>query len=137
MGLLARLRHRPADPPVVRADDAGLVVVASSFDPAVADSAVIASAASGGRLDPDLPVLLRHHLQGLDSQQEALAAQLDPSYAVEASGDRLLVQRSQPLGALGVAQERARMAGLAQRLGGEALGWDALQAPLEPILTRR
>ena len=133
MGLLSRFR-RPPPVPEVRADDPGLVVVASSFDPAVADSAVVAQSLADGRVDPDRPVLLRHHLHGLEPQREALAGLLDPSYALvvgEVVGEgRLLVQRSQPLTALGVAQERTRMAGLAQRLGGEALGWDALQAPL-------
>lgn len=129
MGLLSRLRRPPvaAD---VRADDPGLVVVASSFDPAVADSAVVAQSLADGRVDPDRPVLLRHHLDGLEPQREALAGLLDPSYALVVGEGRLLVQRSQPLTALGVAQERTRMAGLAQRLGGDALGWDALQAPL-------
>lgn len=129
MGLLSRFR-RP--PPVleVRDDDPGLVVVASSFDPAVADSAVVAQSLADGRADPDRPVLLRHHLHGLEPQREALAALLDPSYALVVGEGRLLVQRSQQLTALGVAQERTRMAGLAQRLGGDALGWDALQASL-------
>ncbi|WP_373290006.1 hypothetical protein [Longimycelium tulufanense] len=42
---------------------------------------------------------------------------------------RLVATRVQMLDALHCAQERSRMAGLAQRLGGEALGWDALQTP--------
>lgn len=129
MGLLSRFRR----PPVVlevRGDEPGLVVVASSFDPAVADSAVVAQSRADGRVDADRPVLLRHHLHGLEPRREALAELLDPSYALVGGEGRLLVQRSQPLTALRVAQERTRMAGLAQRLGGEALGWDALQAPL-------
>ncbi|MDP3713648.1 MAG: hypothetical protein Q8R60_14330 [Mycobacteriales bacterium] len=129
MGLLSRFR-RPAVVADVRADDPGLVVVASSFDPAAADSAVVAASLADGRADPDRPVLLRHHLSGLEPRREALAELLDPSYALVGGEGRLLVQRSQSLTALGVAQERTRMAGLAQRLGGDALGWDALQAPL-------
>lgn len=129
MGLLQRLR-RTAAPVEVRDGDPGLLVVVGSFDPALADSAVVAEALADGRADPDRPVLLRHHLSGLEGRHAELGALLDPSYALVDARDRLLVQRSQPLSALGVAQERTRMAGLAQRLGGEALGWDALQAPL-------
>lgn len=110
----------------MRADDPGLVVVAGSFDPARADSEAVAL----GSADPDRPVLLRHHLTGLAGQVGALTAELDPSYAVRVEGEVVLVVRSQLLAALGVAQERTRMAGLAQRLGGEAVGWDALQRPL-------
>ena len=52
--------------------------------------------------------------------------------AVERGGDvpdaRLLgLQRVQVLDALHCSQERSRMAGLAQRRGGVALGWEALQ----------
>ncbi|SHF45271.1 hypothetical protein [Streptoalloteichus hindustanus] len=42
---------------------------------------------------------------------------------------RLVAVRVQKLDALHCAQERSRMASLAQRLGGDALGWDALQLP--------
>ncbi|MFB9433405.1 hypothetical protein [Streptoalloteichus tenebrarius] len=48
-----------------------------------------------------------------------------------AAGDlvRLVAVRVQKLDALHCAQERSRMASLAQRLGGDASGWDALQLP--------
>lgn len=39
----------------------------------------------------------------------------------------LILQRVQVLDALHCAQERSRMAGLAQRHGGRTVGWDALQ----------
>ncbi|MBB5918013.1 hypothetical protein BJY24_006925 [Nocardia transvalensis] len=39
----------------------------------------------------------------------------------------LILQRVQVLDALHCSQERSRMAGLAQRHDGAALGWDALQ----------
>ena len=44
-------------------------------------------------------------------------------------GERLALQRVQLLDALHCSQERSRMAGLAQRRGGAALGWEALQPP--------
>ena len=42
-------------------------------------------------------------------------------------GQMVVLQRVQVLDALHCSQERSRMAGLAQRRGGLALGWDALQ----------
>jgi hypothetical protein len=52
--------------------------------------------------------------------------------AAEVPDARVLVlQRVQVLDALHCSQERSRMAGLAQRRGGVALGWEALQ-PLPP-----
>ena len=98
-------------------------------DPAVADSAVLAG------VDDDLtqPLLVRHHLVGLPDeaaveQARSLLGQdgysltvLDgPPYAVRA-------WRTQVLTALSASQERSRMAGLAQRLGGDVAGWDALR----------
>ncbi len=41
----------------------------------------------------------------------------------------VLLERVQLLDALHCSQERSRMAGLAQRLGGTALGWEGLQPP--------
>ena len=43
---------------------------------------------------------------------------------------RVVFERVQVLDALHCSQERSRMAGLAQRLGGSVAGWDALQPPI-------
>jgi hypothetical protein len=79
--------------------------------------------------------VLRHHLL-LPAERIAEAARIlaQDGYVlrdVREEGTRVLVHvsRVQLLDALHCAQERSRMAGLAQRLGGDALGWDALQAP--------
>lgn len=127
MGLLSRFRRTPP-PPVAYLDDGSLELLVTAADPAVADSAVLAT------VDHDLtqPLLVRHHLVGLPDdaaveRARALLAQdgytltvLDgPPYAVRA-------WRTQVLTAMSASQERSRMAGLAQRLGGDVDGWDAL-----------
>jgi hypothetical protein len=78
---------------------------------------------------------LRHHLQ-LPRERFADAAGIlaqdgwELREVREESGGVLAqALRVQRLDALHCAQERARMAGLAQRLGGDSLGWDALQPP--------
>lgn len=137
MGLLSRFR-RKAPPPVAYADDGTLELLVTASDPAVADSTVLAG------VDADLsqPLLVRHHLVGLPDdaaveQARALLAQdgyaltvLDgPPYAVRA-------WRTQVLTAMSAAQERSRMAGLAQRLGGDVAGWDALRPAAAPETSR-
>jgi hypothetical protein len=52
--------------------------------------------------------------------------------AGDASLTALVLQRTQVLDAMHCAQEKSRMVSLAQRLGGTALGWDALQPPVSP-----
>ena len=130
MGLLDRFRrHRPAPLPSY-ADDGSLTLLVEAPDAARADSAVLAEAADRG-VDVEAPMLVRHHLVGLPDraaveQAEKLLAQdgyrltvLDgPPYAVRA-------WRTQVLTPLSASQERSRMAGLAQRLGGDVAGWDA------------
>ncbi|HEY8373391.1 MAG TPA: hypothetical protein VIL00_11660 [Pseudonocardiaceae bacterium] len=131
--------------PVLDPDMPGLVVIAEAFDPAEADSAVLARATAWR---PDLPAVLRHHLllppDTVERAREMLAAdgwQLRPGpqetteenghlsglISATASGVWVTAVRVQHLDALHCAQERSRMASLAQRLGGDALGWDALQ----------
>lgn len=71
--------------------------------------------------------MLRHHLDLPPDQVERareLLAQDGWELRFEGRWHALRVQR---LDALHCAQERARMAGLAQRLGGDWIGWDALQ----------
>lgn len=133
MSFLARvrelLRRRPARPELTP-DTPGLIVVASAFDPVEADSAALQRASQWA---PDHPAVLRHHLR-LPIEQVAEAsrilAQDDWEMRTVADSEGTTTAhalRVHRLDALHCAQERARMAGLAQRLGGESLGWDALQ----------
>ncbi len=131
MGLLDRFRRTKAAPLPSYADDGSLVLLVAAPDAARADSAVVAEAVERG-VDLSAPLLLRHHLVGLpDRAAVDRAAELlgqdgytltvldGPPYAVRA-------WRTQLLTGLAAAQERSRMAGLAQRLGGDVAGWDAL-----------
>jgi hypothetical protein len=123
-----------------------LVVVASSFDDAEAASATLARAeATWPRWDPAAQALLRHHLV-LPAEQvaDAVAVAGQDGYAATEAGPPpdvppdvpsqevpdgrvVVLARVQVLDALHCSQERSRMAGLAQRREGVALGWDALQ----------
>jgi hypothetical protein len=132
MGLLDRLLDlvKKRETPGLTLETPGLVVVAEAFDPVVADSAVLAGSPAWVST---APAVLRHHLllppdrlaeaasilaqDGYDLREQSLSGELARVHAV----------RVQVLDALHCAQERSRMAGLAQRLGGDALGWDALQ----------
>ncbi|UYP17495.1 ribonuclease E inhibitor RraB [Rhodococcus sp. Z13] len=144
-GLGARLRAlfgRRSEPLDAARDD--LVVVVSSFDDAEACSTALERGSGAEpRWDPEGETVLRHHLslpaEGVDRAAE-LAAQdgytvavtdrLPEEVAAAAEGRAALtLQRVQVLDALHCAQEKSRMASLAQRLGGTALGWDALQPP--------
>ena len=133
MGLLSFFRRRKEAPLPEYADDGTLELLVVAADPAAADSTVLAA------VDHDLtqPLLVRHHLVGLpdaaavERARELLAQDgyaltvLDgPPYAVRA-------WRTQVLTALSASQERSRMAGLAQRLGGDVAGWDALRPPVD------
>ena len=134
MGLRSWWRARRApDVVVLDPDDPSLVVVVRAYDAARADSAVLAEAAERG-IAVDAPVLLRHHLVGLpDDAAVARAAELlaQDGYALsaptpDARGLSVYATRTQVVTALSASQERSRMAGLAQRLGGDVGGWDAL-----------
>jgi hypothetical protein len=109
-------------------------VVGGSRDPARADSEVVAELVAAGVV-LDEPLLVRHHLLLPDEPavEEARALLADEGYAVTAEpGDaawRVRASRTQLLTGLSVAQERSRMAGLAQRLGGDVDGWDACAPP--------
>ncbi|WP_285487071.1 hypothetical protein [Amycolatopsis taiwanensis] len=131
---LFRLFRRPVEEELT-IDAPDLAVVAEAFDPAEADSAVLCRS---HRWNPARAAVLRHHLslpaEGIDTAARILAQdgyQLRMAPDQRESGEltRVHAVRVQVLDALGCAQERARMAGLAQRLGGDALGWDALQPP--------
>jgi len=132
VGLLDRLRRRRRLAPVPSyADDGTLALILTADDPARADSAVLAAAAASG-VDLTRPLLVRHHLVGLpdegavDRARELLGQDgyvltvlAGPPYAVRA-------WRTQVVTVLSAAQERSRMAGLAQRLGGDVAGYDVL-----------
>ena len=133
MGLLDRLRRRgPAPVVALDPEDPDLVLLVAAPDPARADSAVLAEAAGRG-VDLERPLLVRHHLVGLPVEA-ALGRALE---LLAQDGYRLLpaphgrplavyASRTQVLPAMSASQERSRMAGLAQRLGGDVVGWEAL-----------
>jgi hypothetical protein len=96
-------------------------VLVSAFDPARADSDVLR--------DVDLPgpVLVRHHLVlPAAAVEEAAALLAQDGYRLTVDGADVRAWRTQVLTPLSASQERSRMAGLAQRLGGDVRGWDAL-----------
>ena len=130
MGMLGWLRELLGGDrePELLTGSPGLVVVVEAFDPAEADSAALARSP---HWRPDRPAVLRHHLVLPPDQVERAASLLaqDGYELVPVDGEpgRLHAVRVQVLDALHCAQERSRMAGLAQRLGGDAPGWDALQ----------
>jgi hypothetical protein len=123
--------RREAPPVVLDPADPSLVVVVEAFEAARADSAVLAEAAERG-VDLAQPLLVRHHLVGLpgaDAVAEAARLLGADGYAVhDAPGvpGTVHASRTQVLTALSASQERSRMAGLAQRLGGDVAGWDAM-----------
>lgn len=124
---LLRRRRRKAEPVRLDPADPALVLLAESRDPARADSEVLAG------LDLDRPVLVRHCLVGLagDALERARELLAEEGYdVVPGDAGEVLAVRTQLLTALSVSQERSRMAGLAQRLGGDVRGWDALHRPV-------
>ena len=122
-----------------------LVVVVSSFDDAEACStALTRGAESEPYWTESDEAVLRHHLtlppDAVDRAVELAAqdgytvsgAPREAPVAGDASLTALVLQRTQVLDAMHCAQEKSRMVSLAQRLGGTALGWDALQPPVSP-----
>lgn len=123
---------------------AGLVVVVEGYDDVESCSSALerGAAADPGWIEGHQALLRHPMVVPADAVEEILgvAAQegyvgVDPEPAPPAAavgacgpGEVLLVlARSQLLDALHCSQERSRMAGLAQRHGGRAVGWDALQ----------
>ena len=123
-------RRRASSPPLEYDDDGTLEVLLASRDPARADSEVLAE---GAARDVDLsqPLLVRHRVLLPDgaalAQAQELLAQDGYRTTVVDDGPPLtvLAWRTQVLTAMSASQERSRMAGLAQRLGGDVDGWDA------------
>ncbi len=127
-------RDTPAPLDPARAD---LVVVAAGFDDAESCSAVLTRAEG---LTEDAPAVLRHHLRIPAAQVQRvceIAAQdgyapAPPTAAAPGELEALILQRVQLVDALHCAQEKSRMAGLAQRHDGIADGWDVLQPAIAP-----
>ena len=125
-------------------DRPDLVVVASSFDDVEACSTALdRAAAEDPRWDADAEAVLRHHLRlPASSVADAVSIAAQDGYrpqhpdgqaspAEDGATVELVLQRVQVLDALHCSQERSRMAGLAQRLGGSVDGWDATQPARE------
>ncbi len=125
MRLFARKRAAPAL--MAYRDGEDLVVLVSAPDAARADSEVLAE--SG--LDLTRPLLVRHHLLLPDTVAVVRAGELlaQDGYQLTVVEQDAVVHvrawRTQVLTAMSASQERSRMAGLAQRLGGDVAGWDA------------
>ncbi len=135
VGLWERVRgvFGAGAPPALDPAREDLVVVVRGFDEVQACSAALA-AASGWA--PESPAVLRHHLALTGVEKAAAVAEAvdiaaqdgyRPDTRPVAAGTDLVLVRVQVLDALHLSQERSRMVGLAQRLGGHVLGWDALQ----------
>ena len=93
----------------------------TAFDAARGDSAVLRG------VDVSQPVLVRHHLVlPADAVEPARAVLAQDGYRLTVEGTDVRAWRTQLLTVLSASQERSRMAGLAQRLGGDVRGWDAL-----------
>ncbi len=122
-------RRRDLPPLLEYEDDGTLPVRVRAQDPAVADSAVLAG------VDVSAPLLVRHFLVlPAESVEQARVLLAQDGYRLTAVDPGPPVQirawRTQLLTPMSASQERSRMAGLAQRLGGDVDGWDASGPPL-------
>ncbi|HET8994180.1 hypothetical protein [Rhodococcus sp. SJ-2] len=141
-GVLGRIRRLlarrvPERLDITRPD---LAVVVESFDDSEACSTALDRGAQDApRWAESDDAVLRHHLElPATAVEEALALAGQDGYVAAAPPSAvpfedgvtrvsLILQRVQLLDAMHCAQEKSRMASLAQRLGGDARGWDALQ----------
>jgi hypothetical protein len=141
VGLLDRLlRRTPPAPLDLDPLDPSLRVVVRAPDPARADSAVLAEAAEAGA-DVEAPMLVRHLLVGLpddEAVETARALLAQDGYRVVPGPDGAAPRavwacRTEVVTGISAGRERSRMAGLAQRLGGDVGGWEGLRpAPEGP-----
>ncbi|RZS87493.1 regulator of ribonuclease activity B [Motilibacter rhizosphaerae] len=121
----ALLRRRKEEPLPAYVDDGTLPVLGGSSDPAASDSGVLAALAESG-VDVTRPLLVRHHLLLPDASavEQVRAVVAEEGYALVATDGGARASRVEVPSGLALARERTRMAGLAQRLGGDATGWD-------------
>nr|WP_179725384.1 hypothetical protein [Saccharopolyspora hordei] len=121
--------------PATSIDDPALRIVVIAYDETEAASSALARAEEW---EAARPAVLRHHLalpdRSVEPARELLAAdgwELRPggrgAELADAGLTPLVALRVQHLDALHCSQESSRMAGLAQRHGGQVFGWDALQ----------
>lgn len=125
-------RRSPATAPSVT--DADLVLVAESTDESAAGSSVL-GASAWRKTDQ---AVLRHLLalpvdeveaaSGVAAQEGYEPVPVSP-FPVQAPLIPVALARVQLIDAMHLAQERARMAGLAVRHGGTVIGWQVLQRP--------
>lgn len=134
MGLLDTVRavfgRREVEPLDPARED--LVLVVEGFDEVEACSTALERSTTWV---PGDQAVLRHHLVlPVEARSGAAATAAQDGYAPIGTdgghGADLVLVRVQVLDALHCSQERSRMAGLAQRLDGHVLGWDALQPPV-------
>ncbi|OLR95272.1 hypothetical protein [Actinokineospora bangkokensis] len=139
MSLLDRVRalFGRAQPEPLSPDDPALVVVAENFDPSRAASTVLADSPGWASTDQ---VVLRHVLLlPADRVDEAAGLIGQDGYELRgpvAGQDGPLpgyhAVRTQVVTPLDCSREHSRMASLAQRLGGDAPGWQLMQPRPEP-----
>ncbi|MBM7776447.1 hypothetical protein JOD54_006651 [Actinokineospora baliensis] len=134
MGFLSGLRtaFSRQRAPGLNQDDPDLAVVAACFDDAEAASAALTRSSD---FRPTDQAVLRHHLSlPADRVDEAAAIVAQDGYALrevlphDGAVVTVYALRVRVVDALECSRERSRMASLAARLGGRALGWDVLQS---------
>lgn len=144
-------RHRDASKATLDLRDPSLTVTVTGYHPALSCGAALAAAGVGEGENGGPAVLRQLVLVPAGRRADVLAAaELDGYTAVDGDvpagvwpegaaprpgGDAVALTLCRPaeLSALVCAQERSRMVGLAQRHGGDAVGWDGLQpAPKAP-----
>ncbi|MBA8825610.1 hypothetical protein FHX42_002976 [Saccharopolyspora lacisalsi] len=141
---LARLRERfkSTRTPSLDIDDPELRTVVEAFDETEAASGALGRSTTW---NSDRPAVLRHHLAvparhvtavrslveqdgwALREQDARGCPTEDSAHHDQDRTVTVIALRVQLLDSLHCAQESSRMAGLAQRFRGRALGWDALQ----------
>jgi hypothetical protein len=135
----AFIRRRKSPQRATLVDDGTFEVVAESFDPASSDVTVLRDAERAG-VDLGRSLILRHAVEvpvaasSRAKQQFAADGYLANETDNPAGGmlqlraDRTVPEAGRVTG-LVVAQERARVAGLVARLGGDVHGWQLLAPP--------
>lgn len=139
-----RFRRRKRPQPLDLVDDGSFDPVAQSRDPAASDVAVLDAASRAG-VDLGRPLLLRHLVEvplqvaaaaleqfSADGYRAQLAASAEQTPGLGSGLAQLQADKTVVATGLGVAQERARVAGMVARFGGEVHGWQLLAPPAPP-----